>query len=160
MPIRCRSSGAQPASNRCSNTSKCVTASTTTIAEAMTGSQRFFKTMPTTARTIAAALATTRKVLVPLPTKQQTPATTDIVGVKRCSEGISTSAASNAHAASDVATSQKILDGGGSQVTRTIAVTGLPSTTKSTRLAGKITRSTSGLARTSSRGVGSIQCVR
>ncbi len=134
-----------------------MTASTTTIAELITGSHRFFSTIPTIANTIAIVLATTRNVLVPLPIRQQTPATTENAGVKRRHEGISTSAASNAQAAMVVATSQAMRDGGGSHVTFTIAVTFCPSTTRSTRLAGKITRSTLGSARTSARGVGSIQ---
>ena len=111
-------------------------------------------------RTIASALATTRNVLVPLPTRLATAATIARAGTNRRSAGTSTSAASSAQATSEVMTSHVILDGGGNQVTLTIAATDRPSTSSSTRLAGKITRSTSGLSRTSWRGVGSIQWVR
>ena len=88
-------------------------------------------------RTIASALATTRNVLVPLPTRLATAATMARVGTNRRSAGTSTSAASSAHAAREVMTSHVILDGGGSQVTLTMAATDRPSTSSSTRLAGK-----------------------
>ena len=72
-------------------------------------------------------------------------------------DGTSTKRGEQRACAAEVITSHVKRDGGGSHVTLTIATTGFPSTTRSTRLAGKITRSTPGLSRTSWRGVGSIQ---
>ena len=75
IAIRCSTSGAQPASNWCSNTSKWVTASTTTITDSDDRQPSILQKSPAMTRTIANALATTRNVLVPLPTRQATPAT-------------------------------------------------------------------------------------